>query len=145
MGFREAAARFSAEVESALTRARRAVSEARAQSGEFRRDTAELAEQERTGRPREPEPAPVVEPDDEDFSQHQIMVDAAPREEDSAKNTAECTEPREEPEPEPEPAPSRDDEDFSQQRILLDVTDEHYRPESLGTGLFELPEPENPR
>ena len=51
-GFRAAAARFSAEVESALTRARRAASEARAQSAGFRRDTRELAEQARTGRLR---------------------------------------------------------------------------------------------
>ncbi|MCT2587406.1 hypothetical protein [Actinophytocola gossypii] len=138
-GFRGAAARFSAEVEAALTRARRAASEARAQSGEFRRDTAELAERARSGRPREPEPAPVPEPEDEDFSQHQIMVDAAPREEPEPDRT----EP--EPEPEPETAPTRDDEDFSRQRVLFDVTDEHYRPESLGTGIFELPEPENPR
>jgi hypothetical protein len=49
-GFRQAAARFSAEVERALTRARRAVRDAKAESGEFRRTSAELAEQAKNGK-----------------------------------------------------------------------------------------------
>ena len=189
-GFREAAARFSAEVQSALTRARRAASEAKAQSGEFRRGTAELAEQAKTGRLRgvrrdqvEPtseqarteaekfrnangltvedlpdadaliarlpdrEPPPARPAEDEDFSQHLILVDADARDEASDPE-----EPRPVTEPETagidSPAPdnarsSDEDEDFSQQRILIDATVESYRPDSLSTGLFDLPEQEN--
>lgn len=193
-GFREAAARFSAEVQSALTRARRAASEAKAQSGEFRRTTAELAEQAKTGRLRgvrrdqvEPtteqarteaekfrhanglpvddlpdadaliarlpdrDPRPAATPEDEDFSQHVILVDADGRDEAEEPDERDTADAATDPEtagidsPEPENTrPSDDDEDFSQQRILIDATVESYRPDSLSLGTFELPEPENP-
>lgn len=190
-GFRAAAARFSAEVESALTRARRAASEAKAQSTGFRKDTRELAEQARTGRLRgvrrdqvEPtgaearaeaakfrhangladeldvadlpdagtliagvppagaaEPAP--EPDDEDFSQHAVMVDVDEWEEAEPDDLAD-TEPAETGAPEPaDTSPDGDDEDFSQQRILLDPTVESYRPEVLPDSVFDLPGEQN--
>jgi hypothetical protein len=50
MNFRQAAARFSAEVERALTRARRAARDARAESSDFRRCTDELSAQAKTGK-----------------------------------------------------------------------------------------------
>jgi hypothetical protein len=49
-GFPQAAARFSAEVDHALTRARRAAGEARAQSAEFRRRNDELGAQAKKGK-----------------------------------------------------------------------------------------------
>jgi hypothetical protein len=52
MNFRQAAARFSAEVERALTRARRATREARAESADFRRRTEEIASQAKAGKLR---------------------------------------------------------------------------------------------
>ena len=52
MNFRQAAARFSAEVERALTRARRATREARAESADFRRRTEELTAQAKAGKLR---------------------------------------------------------------------------------------------
>lgn len=52
MNFRQAAARFSAEVERALTRARRAAREARAESADFRKRTEELSTQAKTGKLR---------------------------------------------------------------------------------------------
>ncbi|OLF15625.1 hypothetical protein [Actinophytocola xanthii] len=186
-GIHEGRARFAAEVESALTRARRAASEAKAQSGEFRRGTEELADQARTGRlrgvhrgqveptgesaraeaekfreanglhverypgadaliarlPAEPRPAPPVE--DEDFSQHEILVDAdAPDEPDAADEPAQSV-PHEVARRVPADPPTGDDEDFSQQRILFDVAAESYRPESLQPGPFGYPDEQNPR
>lgn len=52
MSFRQAAARFSAEVEHALTRARRAARAARAEAADFRRRTDELSAQAKTGKLR---------------------------------------------------------------------------------------------
>jgi hypothetical protein len=52
MNFRQAAARFSAEVERALTRARRATRDARAESAEFRRRTEEISAQAKAGKLR---------------------------------------------------------------------------------------------
>lgn len=52
MSFRQAAARFSAEVERALTRARRAAREARSESADFRRRTDELSAQAKSGKLR---------------------------------------------------------------------------------------------
>lgn len=52
MNFRQAAARFSAEVERALTRARRATRDARVESADFRRRTEELSAQAKTGKLR---------------------------------------------------------------------------------------------
>jgi hypothetical protein len=52
MNFRQAAARFSAEVERALTRARRATRDARAESDGFRRRSEEIAAQAKAGKLR---------------------------------------------------------------------------------------------
>lgn len=192
-GFSHAVARFSAEVAQALTTARRAARDAKAESAEFRRRTEELAEQAKRGKlrglrrgevaattpeareaaakfradnglpvpelptaeellarlpSREPAPpAAVVE--NEDFSQHQLLLDVdeqEPREEVPADS-------EEEPEQEASPAveeqadtPASDrDEDFSQQRILMDATVESYRPDHMQDVPFTPSEPENPR
>lgn len=190
-GVPHAAARFSAEVDAALTRARRAAREAKAESADFRRRTDELAGQARTGKlrgvrrsevaptppdaradatkfrtdnglavpelpdadeliarlpnrePREPEAPPAQENDD--FSQHQVMVDVNEQPE-SAADSAELPEPADLDSPEPARAPrGDDDEDFSQQRILLDATVESYRPDNLTNAVFEPSDPDNPR
>jgi hypothetical protein len=178
-GFPQAAARFSAEVDSALTRARRAAAEARALSADFRRGTGELAGQAKAGRLRGirrddvtptsadarqqavefrtanglaveelpdagalvarmpgagPETPPAV--DDEDFSQHLVLVDVAEQEQPEHLEHLE-------PEPDgtgaPEPETTRasdDDEDFSQQRILMDATVDSYRPDGMPDATF---------
>lgn len=173
--FRDAAARFSAEVEAAMTRARRAAAEARARSAQFRKENGELAEQAKSGQlrdvrrdeveptsdephkaatefrtahglpveplpdaaellanlPTDPEPV-AVEDDDEDFSQHQIMVDA-----DHV--------PAEQRPVEPDTTQSSDvGEPSSQQRIpLLDNTDA-FRDEDVPAILDQLAPPQNP-
>lgn len=195
-GINEARARFSAEVESALTRARRAAGEAKAQSGEFRRATGELAEQARTGRlrgvrrdqvdptaegaraeaekfrnanglPVERYPAAdellaglpagergPAQREDDDFSQHVILVDADGRDDPAdpvpagehlrEPGSADDRESAESGIGRPENTRSGDDdEDFSQQRILFDATAETYRPDSLSSGLFEPSDPDN--
>lgn len=192
-GFSHAVARFSAEVSRALTTARRAARDAKAESAEFRRRTEELAEQAKRGKlrglrrgdaaattpaaredatkfrtdnglpvpemptaeellarlpNREPAP-PVVVAENEDFSQHQLLLDVdeqEPREEVPSES-------EEESEPEPsataeepsDPPPSDRDEDFSQQRILMDATVESYRPDHMQDVPFTPSEPENPR
>ncbi len=102
-GFRAAAARFRAEVEAALTRARRASAEARAQSAEFRRGNEELAARARTGPPRGAHPPTTAEPraEAEKFRRaNDLPVD------DPAEDA---------------PAPPREDEDFSQHKVLFDL------------------------
>lgn len=213
-GFRAAAARFSAEVQAALTRARRAAREARAQSGEFRAGNRELAEQAKTGRLRgvrrdqvEPTTAaaretaekfrqanglpveelpdadallarlPAVErdhapkPEDDDFSQHEVMVDVdehdgrhheqhgGHQEHRDDYRTDDREDGRVDDRPGDVPAgarraridspvsdrtrPDADDDDFSQQRILLDVTDETYRPNTFPDSVLGLGDEQN--
>lgn len=202
-GFRAARARFTAEVAAALTRARRAAGEAKAQSGEFQRRNQELAEEAKTGRlrgvhrgqvaptaaepreeaakfrdahglpvqdlpgadrllarlPTEPVAEPRPEPEDDDFSQHQVLVDLndAPDDgvddgvdagvddggdqesEDASEGETGLDAPTSE-----NTRPSDDDEDFSQQRILIDATVESYRPDAFPDSVFELPDEQNP-
>ncbi|GAB3436688.1 hypothetical protein [Actinophytocola sediminis] len=204
-GFRAAAARFSAEVEAALTRARRAASAARAQSAEFRSGNRELAEQAKTGRlrgvhrdqvapttqetrdeaakfrqanelaveelpdagtliDRLPAAEPVAEPEDDDFSQHALLLDVDERAEPAATDGAAEKRPddgstdRRDDDRRVADAPDSagiapsaaatarqdtDDEDFSQQRILLDVTDETYRPAAFPDSVLGLSDEQN--
>ncbi|GAA2965568.1 hypothetical protein [Actinokineospora diospyrosa] len=72
-GFTESVARFRAEVSAAVTAARRASAEARETSAAFRRDTQRLAAKG-TGAPPESQRAQQTPPDDEDFSQDQILL-----------------------------------------------------------------------
>jgi len=210
-GFPQAAARFSAEVDRALTRAKRATREARAQSEDFRRRNDELAAQAKRGKlrgvrrgavavtsaaPREqavdfrntnglpveelpdadaliarlpgPDPDETRKPENEDFSQSQVLFNIDERSEsvdvdernasddvDVRRESAENERARNFPDSsemggiEPSGAePTRasdDDEDFSQQRILLDATVESYRPDGMLGAVFEPTDSDEPR
>lgn len=152
-GFSQAVARFSAEVDTALTRARRAAREAKAQSADFRRRTGELAAEAATATPRgvgRAGPDAAAKADDEDFSQHRVLVDVG-----TAEEPVEDEPQHDFPDPpvtdgidspiDEATRPSDDDEDFSQQRILLDTTVESYRPDGMLDAVFEPSDPENPR
>lgn len=119
-GFPKAAARFSAEVDTALTRARRAAREAKALSAEFRRSTGELAAQAKSGKlrgVRRGQVAPTsTEPrtDAVEFrTANGLAVEELP---DAEKLMARL--------PAPEPAPSTENEDFSQHQVLFDVDEQ---------------------
>jgi hypothetical protein len=117
-GIHEARARFAADVESALTRARRAASEARAQSGEFRRGTDELADQARAGRLRGVQRGQVEATGERSRAEAETFRTATglgvERYPDAATLIAGLpAEPR-------RPAPTEDD-DFFQREILLDA------------------------
>jgi len=111
-GFRAAVARFRADVEAALTRARRAATDAKEQSAEFRRGSADLAERARTGKMR-----PV---------RRGQTTDAAAREDAVKFRNANDLPVEQLPDPEelkaaePKP-PKREDEDFSQHTVLYDI------------------------
>lgn len=63
--FAESVARYRAELASAVTRAKRAAADARAQTTRFRSEVEEPDV--------EPAVAPTSDPDDEDFSDHSIL------------------------------------------------------------------------
>jgi len=118
-GFRAAAARFKAEVEAAVTRARRAAAEAKAQSAEFRRGNDDLARQARSGRLRPLRrggqiwPTTVAARDEAvNFrNANELPVEELPDAETLADRR-----------PEPVVAePKREDEDFSQHTVLFDL------------------------
>jgi hypothetical protein len=115
-GFRAATARFKAEVEAALTRARRAAAEAREQSADFRRGTDDLADQARTGRLRlrrtevRPTNAEAKAEAEKFRNANDLTVEELP---DAHGLT---TRPAEEPKP-----PQHEDEDFSQHQVLYDI------------------------
>lgn len=182
MTFRQAAARFAAEVEHALTRARRAARDARAHSADFRRRTEELSAQAKTGKlrglrrsevaptdqaargeavkfradnglpvpdlptaaelmARLPRREPARTPENEDFSQHQVLFDVdkeplAPRPAGPAPEAEETPETT---------RMSEVEDDFSHQRILMDATEETYRPDEILRSAFDLEDPENRR
>jgi hypothetical protein len=116
-GFRAAAARFKSEVEAALTRARRAVAEAKEQSADFRRGNEDLASQARTGRMRvrrsQTQPtSPEAREDAEKFRHaNDLPVEKLPDADELTRRPA----------PAEEPPPQRDDEDFSQRQLLIDI------------------------
>ncbi|MBM7770292.1 hypothetical protein JOD54_000496 [Actinokineospora baliensis] len=72
-GFAESVAKFRAEVSAAVTAARRASAEARETSAAFRRDTQRLAAKSTSAPPEQARKEPNT-PDDEDFSQDQILL-----------------------------------------------------------------------
>jgi hypothetical protein len=178
MSFRQAVARFTAEVDHALTRARRAARDAKAETTDFRRRTEELSRQAKNRKPlgprraqvtptsqearedaakfrvanglpvpdddsaaREPESGRVSTPENEDFSQHQVLFDIDAEAPEPAR-----AEPARIDSPEPPATRSSDPEDdFSQQRILMDATVESYRPDEILGSVFDLDDPESPR
>lgn len=113
--FRAATARFKAEVDAALTRARRAADEAKAQSAEFRRGSDDLADKARTGRLRRGQVRPTsaeARTAAERFrNANELPVEELP---DADSLTARQPAPH-------AGAPKREDEDFSQHTVLFDL------------------------
>jgi hypothetical protein len=119
-GFPQAAARFSAEVDHALTRARRAAREAKAESADFRKRTEELSGQAKAGKLRGlrrgqvAATTPAARDDATTFRvDNGLPVAELP---DADALIARL--------PNREPAPTVENDDFSQHQVLFDV-DEH--------------------
>lgn len=119
-GFPQAAARFSAEVDHALTRARRAAREAKAESADFRKRTEELSEQAKNGKLRglrRSQVVPTSQAAREDATTFRVdnglPVDAMPGADTLIARSSNR-----------EPAPTVENDDFSQHQVLFDV-DEH--------------------
>jgi hypothetical protein len=121
-GFRQAARRFTAEVEQALTRARRAAGEAAAVAADFRRRNEELSGQAKSGKLRglrRGEVAPTSQ---------QARADAVRFRTDNGLPVADL--PTAEqlmarlPNREPAPPPRTENDDFSQPQVLFDVAGE---------------------
>ncbi len=116
-GFTQAAARFSAEVEHAQTRARRAARDAKAQTAEFRRRNDELAAQAKKGKLRGVRAGEVT------------ATSAAARAEAVEFRGANGLPVAELPDagsliarlPAPAPEPVAENEDFSQHQVLFDI------------------------
>ncbi len=116
-GFRAAAARFKAEVEAAVTRARRAASEAKAQSADFRRGTDDLTNQARTGRLRirRSQVQPTSPDAREDATKFRTANDLP------VEDLPDADELTRRPAPAEAPPPQHEDEDFSQRQLLIDI------------------------
>jgi hypothetical protein len=114
-GFRAAVARFKAEVEAALTRARRAAADAKEQSTEFRRGNDDIARQTRTGRLRGPSRGQATSPEARANAAKFRNANDLPVEDLAAAEPVTAR---------PRPAaeqPGREDEDFSQHTVLFDI------------------------
>ena len=116
-GFPQAARRFIAEVDTALTRARRAAREARATSEQFRRSTGELGAQAKTGKLRGVRRGDVTPTNEESRAQavefrtaNGLPVEELPGADALIARL-----------PSPAPEPVRENEDFSQHQVLFDV------------------------
>lgn len=142
MSFRQAAARFSAEVERALTRARRAASEARTESAGFRRSTDELSTRAKTGklaglRRSEVSPTdPAARAEAAKFrADNGLPVPEYP--------TADALTARL---PGREPAVrTPENEDFSEHQVLYEIDKEALAPQPVGPDRIDSPEPEDVR
>jgi hypothetical protein len=140
MSFRQAAARFSAEVERAMTRARRAAREARAEAGEFRNRNDELAGQAKTGKlkgVRRAEVAPTDPAARADAARFRtdngLPVPDLPSADDLVARL-----------PGREPAPrGPEQEDFSNDQVLFDIDKEALAPQPVGPARNDSPEPDD--
>jgi hypothetical protein len=140
MSFRQAAARFSAEVERALTRARRAARDARAESANFRKRTDELSTQAKTGKLRglrrnEVAPTePAAQAAAAKFrADNGLPVPAMPTADELMARL-----------PGREPAPPRpENEDFSSHQVLFDIDKEPLA--SPPQDRIDSPEPDDNR
>lgn len=147
-GFPQAAARFSAEVDAALTRARRAAREARAESADFRKRTEELAAQARTGKlrgVRRDQVAPTKPAGHADAAKFRVDNDLTVAELPDADELIGRL-PNREPAA-PPVAEVVDNDDFSQHQVLFDIdgqadgqVDEQPEPEAGGDDSGDLPE-----
>ncbi|HEV7648034.1 MAG TPA: hypothetical protein VGP26_07730 [Actinophytocola sp.] len=114
-GFRAAVARFRADVEAALTRARRAATDAKEQSAEFRRGSEDIARQARNGRLRAVRRGQATSPEAHDEAvkfrnANDLTVEELP---DADAVTT--------PPDRPAERPKREEEDFSQHTVLYDI------------------------
>lgn len=127
-GFSQAARRFIAEVDTALTRARRASREARAVSEDFRRSTGELGAQAKTGKLRGVRRGDVkpTSPESRAEAVEFRTANGLPVEELPGADALIARLPG----PAPESAPRREQEDFSEHRVLFDVDAPGGPPES---------------
>ena len=139
MSFRQAAARFSAEVERALTRARRAAREARAETAGFRGNTAELSTQARNGKLRgvrrsEVSPTdPAARAEAEKFrADNGLPVPALPTADELMARL-----PGREP-----PVRTPENEDFSEHQVLYEIDKEALAPQPVGPDRIDSPEPD---
>jgi hypothetical protein len=121
-GFRQAARRFTAEVEQALTRARRAAGEAAAVAADFRRRNEELSGQAKSGKLRGLRRGEVTP------TSQQARADAVRFRTDNGLPVADL--PTAEqlmarlPNREPAPPPRNENDDFAQPQVLFDVAGE---------------------
>jgi hypothetical protein len=146
MSFRQAAARFSAEVEHALTRARRAARAARAESADFSRRTDELSAQAKTGKLRGLRRSEVTPTDPAAQSEavkfrkdNGLPVPDAPTADELLARL-----PGREP-----PVRRPQDEDFSTHQVLFDVDEDARRARPAPSDRIDSPErdddPQPPR
>ncbi|MFI7678821.1 hypothetical protein [Actinophytocola sp. NPDC049390] len=144
-GFPQAARRFMADVDSALTRARRAAREARATSEDFRRSTGELGAQAKTGKLRGVRRGDVrpTTPESRADAVEFRTANGFPVEELPDADALIARLPGREPERTPE------QEDFSQHRVLFDVDTETVEtsgePEDEEMARIDSPDPEPTR
>lgn len=134
-GFSQAARRFIAEVDTALTRARRAAREARAVSEDFRRRTGELGAQAKTGKLRglrRGEVTPTTEASRAEAVEFRT-ANGLPVEELPGADALIARLPG----PAPEPESPREPEDFSQHRVLFDVDGPDEPGETENPGLSD--------
>lgn len=172
MSFRQAVARFTAEVDHALTRARRAARDAKAETSDFRRRTEELSRKAKPGKLqglRRAQSTPTSAEAREEATKFRtdnglpvpdLEAATAPvapviDNEDYSQHqvlfdvdTEDTTPPKPDVIDSPEPddtRPSDPEDDFSQQRILMDATVESYRPDEILSSVFDPADRENPR
>jgi hypothetical protein len=138
-GFPQAAARFSAEVDHALTRARRAAREAKAESADFRKRTDELSGQAKAGKLRglrRGQVAPTTPAAREDATAFRVDNGLPVAELPGADALIARL-------PNREPAPTVENDDFSQHQVLFDVdehTPEPEQAEPVTDDLIDSPE-----
>jgi hypothetical protein len=137
-GFSQAARRFIAEVDTALTRARRAAREAKAVSEDFRRRTGELGGQAKTGKLRglrRGEVTPTTETARAEAVEFRtangLPVEETP---DADALIARLPGPTAEQTGNPEP------EDFSDHRVLFDIDGQEEEPDESGETGIQAPE-----
>jgi hypothetical protein len=142
MTFRQAAARFSAEVERALTRARRAARDARAESADFRKRTEELTSQAKSGKLRGVRRGQVAPTDDA------ARAEAVKFRADNGLPVADLPTADQLMARLPErerPVRRAENDDFSEHQVLFDVDKEAREARPSAPAGNDSPEPEAPR
>jgi hypothetical protein len=110
-GFSDAVAKFNSDVDDAMSRARRAASEARDQSARFRRDTAESTDRAKAGELRL-EPEDVTDAELRQAAAQFRGAQGLPVEQFDGVEVVQPAKPR------PVAPSADDDDDFSQEQIM---------------------------